>query len=66
LGLDLSLSKRISISESKFLTFRANAIDALNRPIWANPTTNINSVSFGRITAAGGNRSVTLDLRFDF
>jgi hypothetical protein len=38
----------------------------LNRPIWGNPTTNINSTSFGRITTAGGNRTVTLNARFDF
>ncbi len=65
-GYDLSLSKKVTIGEGKFFTFRADAIDALNHPIWANPTTNINSTSFGRITAAGGNRSVTLNMRFDF
>ena len=62
----MSLSKKVTIGEGKFFTFRADAIDALNHPIWANPTTNINSTSFGRITAAGGNRSVTLNMRFDF
>ena len=66
LGFDLSLSKKIQLTETKYFTFRANAIDALNRPIWGNPTTNINSTSFGRITTAGGNRSITLDFRFDF
>ncbi len=66
LGFDLSLSKKIQLTETKYFTFRANAIDALNRPIWGNPTTNINSASFGRITTAGGNRSITLDFRFDF
>jgi hypothetical protein len=66
LGFDLSLAKKINLSETKFFTFRANVIDALNRPIWGNPNMNLNNVSFGRITTAGGARSVTLDLRFDF
>ena len=65
-GYDVSLSKKVTIAEGRFFTFRADVIDALNHPIWANPTTNINSTSFGRITAASGNRTVTLNARFDF
>ncbi|MEO8098227.1 MAG: carboxypeptidase-like regulatory domain-containing protein [Acidobacteriota bacterium] len=66
LGLDLSLAKRIVISESRSFTIRADAIDAMNRKIWGNPTTNINSTSFGKITTAGGNRTITINARFDF
>jgi len=66
LGFDLSLSKKIQLGETTAFTFRADAIDALNRPIWGNPGTNINQTTFGRITTAGGNRTVTINLRLDF
>ena len=66
LGLDLALSKRIRISENKTFTVRADAVNALNRPIWGNPTTNINSTIFGRITTATGNRTITFNARVDF
>jgi hypothetical protein len=66
LGFDLSLSKRIVIRETMSFTVRADVVDALNRPIWGNPVTDINSVSFGRITTALGNRTITFGARFDF
>jgi hypothetical protein len=66
LSFDLSLSKRIAVRESMYFTLRADALNILNRPIWGDPNTNINSASFGRITTAGGTRTVTLNVRFDF
>jgi hypothetical protein len=63
---DLNLIKRIRITESRNLEFRATAIDALNHPIWQNPNTDINSVNFGRITGADGNRIIILEARFSF
>lgn len=67
LGFDISASKKVQLGEARYFTFRADVIDALNRPIWANPGTNINNPqTFNRITAAGGNRTVTLNIRFDF
>jgi hypothetical protein len=66
LGFDLSMSKKIQIRESMTFTFRGDVIDFLNRPQWGDPNTNIDSASFGRITTAGGNRTVTLSARFDF
>jgi hypothetical protein len=66
LGLDMSLSKKITLSESRTFQIRADAINALNRPVWGNPNTNINSANFGRITTAGGARSITFTARVDF
>ncbi|MEO5923667.1 MAG: carboxypeptidase-like regulatory domain-containing protein [Bryobacteraceae bacterium] len=66
LGFDLSLAKKVSLGEARAFTFRADIIDALNKPIWGNPNTNINSTSFGLITTAAGNRTITLNARFDF
>ena len=65
-GLDAALRKRIKIGETKTFELRADAINVLNRPVWGNPNTNINSTSFGRITTATGNRTITFNARIDF
>jgi hypothetical protein len=66
INLDLSLSKRIRITETKTFEFRMDAINVLNHPNWGLPDTNINSNTFGRITSATGNRSFTNSVRFNF
>jgi hypothetical protein len=66
LGLDMALSKKVKIGEGKTFTIRADAINVLNRPVWADPNTNINSTTFGRITDARGNRTITFNARVDF
>jgi hypothetical protein len=65
-GLDMNLIKRIRIDESRSFEMRATAIDILNTPQWGNPTTDINSTSFGRITSASGNRIMVIELRINF
>ena len=66
IGLDMNVSKRIQISETKNVEFRVDAINILNHPNWGAPNTSINSNSFGRITSATGNRSFTGNLRLNF
>lgn len=66
LGFDFSISKRIPVREQMYFMVRADFIDALNRPIWGNPNTDINNANFGRITTATGNRTIVLNARFDF
>jgi hypothetical protein len=66
LGLDMALSKRVRINEKAMFTLRADAINILNKPQWGLPNTNINSTTFGRITAATGSRTVLLNARVDF
>jgi len=66
LGFDLALEKKIRFAERKTFTIRADAVNVLNRPIWNNPNTDINSASFGRITGAGGTRTITINSRIDF
>jgi hypothetical protein len=66
LGLDMALQKRIRLTEGTMFTVRADAVNVLNRPIWQNPNTDINSTTFGRITAAGGTRTITMNARIDF
>jgi hypothetical protein len=66
LGLDMNLIKRVRIAESKEFEFRMDAVNVLNHPVFGNPDTNINSLSFGRITTAAGNRRFTLGARLNF
>jgi len=66
LNLDVALTKKVRIDERRTFSLRADAANVLNRPIWGNPNTNINSTSFGRITAANGSRTITFNARVDF
>jgi hypothetical protein len=66
LGFDMALQKRTRINEGTTFTFRADAVNVLNRPIWNIPNTDINSASFGRITGATGSRTITFNARVDF
>jgi hypothetical protein len=60
-NFDMNLVKRFTVKEKITAEFRLDAISATNTPHFPNPTTNINSTSFGRITApsSGGGNSFT-------
>jgi len=64
--LDVNLIKNISVRERYKIQIRADAINLLNKTQWGNPVTNINSATFGRITTATGNRTITFNARIDF
>jgi Carboxypeptidase regulatory-like domain/TonB dependent receptor len=66
--LNLQVSKPIVLNREHnvIMTFRGDAINLLNKPIWGTPNLNIDSTSFGQITTATGNRSVNLTLRVTF
>ncbi|MBM3811459.1 MAG: carboxypeptidase regulatory-like domain-containing protein [Acidimicrobiia bacterium] len=64
--LDMNLIKKITVRETWNLELRADAEDVWNKPDFNDPNGNINSVDFGRITGAGGNRIVVLSLRLNF
>ena len=66
LGLDVNLSKRVTITERANFELRADVLNILNTPQWGNPNMSINSTSFGRITSASGNRTFTLNARLNF
>jgi hypothetical protein len=66
IGLDLAMSKSVQIREGMEFTIRMDAINALNKPQWGDPNTNMFNVNFGRITNAGGTRQFTLNARIDF
>jgi hypothetical protein len=58
---DMNLLKRFTIKEKITTEIRIDAISSTNTPHFPNPTTNIDSTSFGRIVApsAGGSNSYT-------
>jgi hypothetical protein len=64
--LNMQLSKAITVRENLRITVRADAQNLLNKPIWGNPTLNIDSTSFGQITTASGNRLIGLSARIEF
>jgi hypothetical protein len=78
LGLDANLLKRVRISETKEFELSVVATNILNHPNFGysgdrltqgNPTRldlNINSLTFGRFTAATGSRRFTISTRLNF
>jgi hypothetical protein len=67
--VDASLLKDFRLVERTNLQFRAEALNVLNHPNWANPTTTFGSQLFGKVTGLqAGNQSriiqVALHLTF--
>jgi hypothetical protein len=63
---ELSLAKNFKITEKKTLQFRADMFNALNHVNLGGPNGSISSSQFGRISSAGGMRSMQMGLRFQF
>jgi hypothetical protein len=60
-NFDMNLMKRFTVKEKYIMEFSLDALSSTNTPHFPNPTTNIDSTSFGRITApsSGGSNSFT-------
>jgi hypothetical protein len=65
-NLDVSLQKAFAVSESKRVEFRVEAFNFTNTPIFNAPDVNVNSLQFGTVQAAQGERNVQLGLKFYF
>jgi trimeric autotransporter adhesin len=63
---DMAFTKVISLKESRVLEFRAQATNIFNIPNYSSIDTNLNSPTFGRVTAVGGMRQFTLTSRFRY
>jgi hypothetical protein len=64
---DLSLVKDTAIRERLTLQLRIDAFSVFNHPTFANPASDItNTGSVGRITSAGGNRTVLIGAKLFF
>lgn len=63
---DLSLFRSFQVAGGPRLQFRAEAFNAFNNVNLNNPSSNITSVTVGRITSAGAARVMQLGLRMTF
>ncbi len=72
--IDTGLQKRFRLTERLGLNFRASAFNLLNNPQWGNPSGNVSSSSFGKITSilntgatgTGAPRRIEFMLRAEF
>ena len=63
---DMAFTKIVSLKESRVLEFRAQATNIFNIPNYSSIDTNLNSPTFGRVTAVGAMRQFTITSRFRF
>lgn len=63
---DANVIKTVRLTERINMQFNAIFENATNSPQWGNPTMDINSLNFGRITSAGGNRIIVIGGRVNF
>ncbi len=71
---DTALQKKFRVNERYTMSFRAEAFNLLNHPIYANPSGNFSSGSFGRVTSilntgavgTGTPRRLQFALRLEF
>lgn len=63
---NMGIHKNWLLTERSRLQFRWEMFNAFNRPNFANPSTNLQSGSFGLVTYAGEGRSMLFGLRLDY
>ena len=65
-SLDMSLSKTITIKESRALELRFQAANVFNIVQFSSINTVVNSLTFGEVTSAAATRRITMIARFRF
>ena len=63
---DITFSKRISLSESKYFQFRADIFNLFNKTEFVNPDGNFSNTTFGQVLQARDPRLVQFALKFYF
>jgi trimeric autotransporter adhesin len=63
---DMAFTKIFPLKEARVLEFRAQATNVFNLVNYSSIDTNFNSPTFGRVTAAGAMRQITITSRFRF
>ena len=61
-----TIAKSFALGTGRRIQVRADIFNALNRMNYNNPQQAINNVNFGRITGAGGSRTIQLGARLTF
>jgi len=64
--IDMAFTKLIPLKESRMLEFRAQATNIFNIPNYSSIDTSVTSPTFGRVTAVGAMRQITMTARFRF
>jgi hypothetical protein len=64
--LDMSINRTIPLKEFRALDLRLTASNVFNHVNYTSISTAVNSLTFGEVTAAGGMRRVTMQVRFRF
>lgn len=62
----MAFTKIVPLKESRVLEFRAQATNVFNIPNYSSIDTTVNSPTFGRVTAIGAMRQLTMTARFRF
>lgn len=63
---DITVSKRISITESKYFQFRADIFNLFNKTQFVNPDGNFSNSTFGQVLSARDPRLVQFAMKFYF
>jgi hypothetical protein len=63
---NIGLHKNWRVLEQGKFQFRWELFNAFNRPNFSNPSTGLQSGTFGLVTRAGAGRSMLFGLRFDY
>jgi hypothetical protein len=63
---DITIGKRISLTEAKYFQFRADIFNLANHTEWVNPDGNFSNTTFGQILSTRDPRLVQLALKFYF
>ena len=63
---NMSMSKTITIKESRALELRVQANNIFNTAFFSGINTTVNSFTFGQVTGVGNMRRVTMMARFRF
>jgi len=63
---DITVSKRIALSEAKYFQFRADIFNLFNKTQFVNPDGNFSDPTFGQVQQARDPREVQFALKFYF
>jgi Carboxypeptidase regulatory-like domain/TonB dependent receptor len=64
--VDLSLSKRVRVTPTQVLEFRAEAFNVFNHPVFLAPVRDLTSPVFGQVRGSQLEREIQLAVRFEF
>ena len=63
---DITVSKRIALTESKYFQFRTDIFNLFNKTNFVNPDGNLSNSTFGQVLQARQPRLVQFALKFYF